>query len=234
VINGPLFINSPFNSFTWKEKRRVYVLGDVQITGKARIEDVEFVTMGEFKCFDDTRLVNVSVFCLKQLVFGDGASFSGNALSLSSLLVYKNARVENKSVIVVYGENKAITAVPAKTPTSQLPVSVSISQNAFVDGVIVACGNPGGIKTDKNTVVKGILWAQGAICHQGTLYGILRANELIEVSAIVANAKPKQPGTPPAVQKNFMTGSVHRLPGITEYYGPFFLGLPVIARWDGG
>jgi hypothetical protein len=236
VINGPLFINSSFNTFAWKEKRHVYVLGDVQITGKAYIEDVEFVTSGDFKCFDEARLVNVSVFCLKQLVIGDEASFSGNALTLSSFLVYKNGRVENKSVIVAYGENKGISAEPGKTPKPQqpVPVSVSLSQNAFVDGVIVACGNPGGIKTDKNTVVKGILWAQGAVCHQGTLYGILRANELIELSAIVALVKPPQPGAPPQVQKNFMTGSVRRLPGVTEYYGPFFLGIPVIARWDGG
>jgi hypothetical protein len=234
VINGPLLINSSFGTLAWKEKRRVYVLGDVQITGKACIEDVEFVTSGEFKCFDDARLVNVSVFCLKRLVIGDKATFSGNALTLSSLLVYKNARIENKSVIVAYGENKPLQVEPAKTPKPQLPVSVFLSQNAYVDGVIVACGNPGGIKTDKTTVVKGILWASGAICHQGTLYGILRANELIELSAIVVRAKPQQPGAPPQVQKNFMTGSVRRLPGVTDYYGPFFLGRPVIARWDEG
>jgi hypothetical protein len=241
VINGPLFINSSFNTFAWKQKRRVYVLGDVQITGKACIEDVEFVTSGEFKCFDEARLVNVSVFCLKRLVIGDKATFSGNALTLSSVLVYKNARIENKSVIVAYGKTKPPQVEPAKTPRPLLRVSVSLSQNAYVDGVIVACGNPGGIKTDKNTVVRGILWAQGAVCHQGTLYGILRANELIELSAVTASAiaaarnKPQQPGpgaTP--AQKNFMTGSVRRLPGITDYYGPFFLGRPVIARWDGG
>ena len=234
VINGPLFINSSFNSFAWKQKRRVYVLGDVQITGKACIEDVEFVTSGEFKCFDEAMLVNVSVFCLKRLVIGDKATFSGNALTLSSVLVYKNARVENKSVIVAYGKTKPLQVEPAKTPRPPLPYSVSLSQNAYVDGVIVACGNPGGIKTDKNTVVRGILWAQGAVCHQGTLYGILRANELIELSAIPGRIKAQQSGAPPQVQKNFMTGSVRRLPGVTDYYGPFFLGRPVIARWDEG
>jgi hypothetical protein len=232
VINGSLLINGSFTAVTWKEKRRVYVEGDVQVSGKANIEDIEFVTTGEFKCFDDAKLVNVSVFCLKRLVIGDRASFSGNALTLSALLVYKNGRIENKSIIVAYGENKGLPAVPAKAPKPQLPVSVFISQDAWVDGVIVACGNPGGIKTDKNTVVKGVLWAQGAICHQGTLYGVLRANELVELSVLMARVK--QSGLPPGPVKNFMNGSIRRLPDITEYYMPFFLGKPVIARWEEG
>ncbi|HUI91692.1 MAG TPA: hypothetical protein VLX68_05520 [Chitinivibrionales bacterium] len=235
VVNGSLLINGSFTTIAWKEKRRIFVLGDVQITGKASIEDVEFVTSGEFKCFDDARLFNVSVFCPKRLVIGDRASFSGTALTLSSLLVYKSGRIENKSIIVAYGENKGLPAAPAKTPRPQLPVSVFISQDANVDAVIVACGNPGGIQTDKNTVVKGILWAQGAICHQGTLYGVLRANELVDLPTLKARAKTSGLPAAPAVQpRNSMSGSIRRLPNVTEYFMPFFLGRQIIARWEEG
>lgn len=230
VVNGPLFVNGSYGPLVWREKRRVYVFGDVQISGKAEVENVEFVVAGEVKCFDEARLRNVSVFCTRRFVIGDMASFSGNALSLKSVLVYKQGRIEDKSVVVAYGDPKALPADPKKASRPQPPISefsVFLSQNAYCDGVIVACGNPGGIKTDKNVVVNGILWASGSVAHQGALCGVLRARNLTDIASLKA-------GNQPAAQKNTMTGSVRRLPSVMQYYCPFFMGRRALARWEEG
>jgi hypothetical protein len=232
VVNGPLFVNGVFGAIAWKEKRRIFVIGDLQFTGKVLIENVEFVTTGEVKCYDDTRLHNVSVFCVNRFMVGDRAEFSGNALTLSSVLICKNGQVEDRSVIVAYGENKPMQSDSAKKK-NQLPASVFLSQDASVDGVVIACGTPGGIKTDKNVIVKGILWASGTVVNQGSLYGILRANDMTDFATLMARVKGRQ-GAAPVVPKNTMTGSIHRLPEAAEYFGPFFLGAFAIVRWEEG
>jgi hypothetical protein len=232
VVNGSLFVNGVFRNVAWKEKRRIFVLGDVQITGKVSIEDVEFVVAGEVKCCDDSRLRNVSVFCVNRLIVQDRAVFSGSALTMSSALICKNAHVEDRSIIVAYGDKSAMPPDTAKKK-SPLPISVFLSQNASVDGVVIACGSPGGIKTDKNVIVKGIVWASGTVVHQGALYGILRANDLTDFGALMARIRLTAGHVPPA-QKNTMTGSIHRLPEVTEYFCPFFLGAFAIVRWEEG
>lgn len=233
VVNGPLFLNSPMAAIVWKEKRRIYVEGDVQITGNAAVENVDFVCDGDFKCLDQCALRNVSVFTTKHLVIGDRSCFSGNALVLSSVLVYRNARIENKSVIVAYGETSVQLQDSAQRKNPQLPISIFLRDNASVDGVIVACGTPGGIETDRNTLVNGALWASGTIVHQGSLYGILRANQLTDMGTMTAS-KQQTPGMPLAVAKNTLTGSIHPLQTIASYSWPFFMGKAVISRWDEG
>ncbi|HMD68744.1 MAG TPA: hypothetical protein VKF42_07665 [Chitinivibrionales bacterium] len=229
VVNGPLFLSSPMAQIVWKEKRRVFVLGDVQVTGNTVIENVEIVTSGELKCFDQSVLRNVSVFTAKRLVIGDRASFSGNALALSSVLVYKDGRIENQSVIVSYGENKTLAQDTTQRKKPQLPVSVFLRGNALVDGVIVACGTPGGIEADKNTVVHGALWASGAVVLQGSLYGVLRANDLTDMQTLKARTIGQGPP-----QKNVLEGSIRRLESLPGYAWPFFMGKSMIARWDEG
>lgn len=180
VVNGPLFLSSMVTPLVWSEKRRVFVFGDIQISGTTSIEDVELVTTGEVKLFDECKLHNVSVFSLGRLVVGDKASFSGNALVLQSVLVYKDASINERSVIVCYSENNAIPSDTTQKNKPKNPVSIFLRNNATIDGVVISCGNPGGISTDKNVVVKGILWASGPIVHQGSLFGILRAAELAD------------------------------------------------------
>jgi hypothetical protein len=234
VINGPLFVNGVSGRLVWREKRRIIVLGDVQITGDVSIRDVEFVTTGEVKCCDDARLSNVSVFCCKRFSVDDRAVFSGSVLTLSSVLVCKTGRVEDKSVIVAYGAGAAAAADSARgTKKMQLPVSVFLTQNASVDGTVVACGSPGGIRIDHGVVVRGIVWASGPVVHEGSLYGILHAQCLTDVAGILSRIRT-QPGEKQPVQKNILTGTIRRFPGVLDYPCPFFLGASVIARWEEG
>ena len=229
VVNGSLFLSGSMDPIVWKEKRRVFVLGDIQISGNTTVENVEFVSSGEVNCYDQSSLHNVSAFTAKRLVVSDRASFSGNALALSSVLICKNARVENKSVIVCYGEPPKDTAQRKK---NLLPVR--LLQNASVDGIIVACGTPGGIATDRNTAITGALWASGTIVLQGSLCGILRANQVTDMSSINSfmSQTPFAQFTSP---KNILVGSIRPLQTIASYAWPFFMGrAAVMIRWDEG
>jgi hypothetical protein len=231
IVNGPLFIDGSHHDLVWKDNRRVFIIGDLQITGKTAIEDIEFVVSGEVKCFDNCRLRNVSVFCGKKLTIGDNASFAGNAMTLSAISIFKRARVEEKSILVAYGENKQSSS-PVESPGTnkiKLLCSVFLSQDAKCDAVIVACGDPGGIMVDRNVVVRGGLWASGIVCQQGTVYGVLRCKQLVNTQQL--NEMQKM-GMAAGSTANNMTGSVRRLNSIADYYCPFFLGKPAIVRWE--
>jgi hypothetical protein len=231
VVNGPLFLNSSMSSIVWKEKRRVLVDGNILITGNTVVENVEFVCTGDLKCLDQSALRNVSVFTAKQLVIGDRSRFSGNALALVSVLVCNDAQIGNRSVIIAFGEDQSKPIDSTHQQTQKLPISVYLKDNVSVDGVIVACGTPGGIETDKNTIVNGALWASGAIVHEGSLFGILRANQLTDMQTIKAAAASGQ-GLP--VNKNILSGSIKPLQSVTGYIWPYFMGKQIITKWDEG
>jgi hypothetical protein len=229
AINGALFVYDPLGDVNWNQKRRIYLTGDVQISGKAKLKNIEFVSGGEFRCFDDVVLDNVSVFCEKRFLLGDRVVFKGNVVCLSSCLIYKKARVENKSIIVTYGENISKDKTGEKIARPRLPISVFISQEAFIDGIVIATGNGAGIKTDNSTTIKGVLWTDGLICHQGELMGILHAKQLIEFSVLMNMVRqgPNKPQNFP----NYLTGSIKKIDNIEQYYGPFYLGKPFINQW---
>ena len=231
VVNAPLFIDGSHHDLVWREKRRIFVGGDVQVTGRVFIENVEFVSSGEVKFLDDAALRNVSVFCQGRLVIDDRASFSGNVLTNSTILVKQNGRVENKSVLVAYG----IPAKTGKDTTSKklsLPVSVFLLQNAFCDGAVISCGTPCGIKTDKGSVVNGVLWTRGPVCLLGALHGILYAKSLIDEKTL-SDMSIAGRGVSKATV-NVLTGSIRRLPSVVDYPLPFFLGRTVLLSWQEG
>jgi hypothetical protein len=231
VVNGPLFIDGSHHDLVWREKRRIFVGGDVQVTGKVIIENVEFVAAGEVKFLDDAALRNVSVFCRGRLVIDDRAAFSGNVLTNSTILVKQYGRIENKSVLVAFGiPRKSGNDTAAKKIT--LPVSVFLLQNAFCDGAIISCGTPAGIKTDRTSVVNGILWAQGPVCLLGTLHGILYAKMLVDEQALSGMSRMSR-GIPP-LTNNILTGSIRRLPSVVDYPLPYFLGKPALVSWREG
>jgi hypothetical protein len=48
------------------------------------------------------------------------------------------------------------------------------------------------------------------------------------------SATKAQSGVPALHPGNFLTGKIIRLPEVTEYSCPFFLGAIAIMRWEGG
>jgi len=242
IVNGPLLLDGSHHDLFWKEKRRVMIMGDLQITGTVTVENIEFLVSGEVKLFDDCVFKNVSIFCSKTLTITDKSVFSGNAVSLTQISINKRARIDNKSVLVAYTESKPAQLlqpaqgqqIPQQSQAGQqikLLCSVFLTQDVRCDGTIIAYGDPSGIKTDRNVIVRGSLWSSSMICNEGAIYGFIRCKELI--SATELDARQKVPPAP-ASGKNFMTGSVRRLETIADYPYPFFMGKPSIIRWEDG
>ena len=77
----------------------------------------------------------------------------------------------------------------------------------------------GGISTDEETVIQGILWAEGRVCHKGRMRGIIKSGVLVDESE------------PLKVVSNSLAGSIQVLNEIGEYYLPYFMGQPVIKEW---
>jgi hypothetical protein len=224
TLNGQLFIDGSHRPLVWKRSRPLCVSGDVQITGDVSVDKIEFIVGGEMKCLDKAHLHRVSVFCKKRLTIGDDAVFSGRAITLSSLLVYQRGRIEDKSVIVAYG------TAPSDTGSVKKRIAtIVLRQYASCDGVLVACGNPATVVTDKNTIVKGVVWAKGMVCHQGTLFGVLRAQELVDEKTIFP---PSSGPPPPTSPNNVLKGSIRKLQAIDDYAFPFFMGRSCVVSWE--
>ncbi len=233
-VKGPLFIDGSHFDLTWKEKRRVTVLGDVQITGKVYIEGLELVTAGEIKCFDDCRLRDVTVFSLQRVVISDRAVFRGTAIAQTNMLLYGHAAVENRSMLIVTGGGKAPTPGPPGNKNqqgrpAQLRVfSMTFTESSTIDATVVSLKGEGdlGIKIDKNVIVKGILWTRGYISLAGTLYGVLHAKALVNAEQALLgqqiNPDPILPGT----------ASLRRIEDADKYYFPFFMGKLKIMQWQ--
>ncbi len=224
IVNGPLLLDGSHHDLYWKEKRRILVLGDLQITGTVTVENIEFLVSGNVNLFDNCVFRNVSIFCSKTLTITDKAVFSGNALSLYQINASKRGRIENNSVLVAYNEKK-------DTSSSRIKVlcSIFLTQEVRCDGTVISCGNRAGIKTDKNVIIHGSLWSDSVICHEGTLLGFMRCKELISSEELDS----RQTSTPPPISgKNVMKGSVRRLETIADYPYPFFMGKPSIVSWE--
>jgi hypothetical protein len=227
-VKGPLFIDGSHFDLVWKEKRRISVLGDVQLTGKVDIEGVELIASGEIKCFDDCHLRNVVALAQQRFIMADRAVFSGTAIAQTNMLIYGHAVVENRSMLVVIGEGKAPTPPTGGggIPPKKI-FSITFTESSTIDATVVALKNELGVKIDKNATVKGILWTKGYAALAGTLYGVLYAKALVNVekalSATVAIAPdPILPGT----------ASIRRIEDIDKYYFPFFMGKLTVIQWQ--
>ena len=232
-VKGPLFIDGSHFDLSWKEKRRVTVLGDVQITGKVYIEGLELVAGGEIKCFDDCRLRDVTVFSLQRVVMSDRAVFRGTAIARTNMLLYGHAVVENRSMLIVTGGGKVASPPAGPIPPNgpaRLPVfSITFTESSTIDATVVSLKGEGdlGIKIDKNAIVKGVLWTKGYMGLAGTLYGVIHAKALVNAEKALSG---KEQITPDPILPG--TASLRRIEDADKYYFPFFMGKLKIMQWQ--
>ncbi|MDR2727821.1 MAG: hypothetical protein LBB56_01725, partial [Chitinispirillales bacterium] len=163
TVKGHLLLDGAFSEIVWKDKRKVLIYGDLQITGLFKLENLELRAAGEIRILDKASLVNVSLFSMSRIFIGDNAVFSGNALSAGSINVYGNAEIKEKSSLITTGSR---ASTQQDKPSNY---SIFLSESSVFDGTAIALGNPGGIKTDAGVKLSGILWAQKAVCHSGKL-----------------------------------------------------------------
>lgn len=245
-IRGSLLIDGVYWDLNWHppKRRTVVVQGDLQLTGTVLVENVDFVVGGEIKILDKARLRDVSLFTMSEIFIGDAARFAGDALALKAITVYGDARVEDKSTLVVKCKQATEGAVlqppgttaDATSPSPSTPKSVAqggdgaalsqefdcyISERAYVDGTVIVIN--GGMKTGSEAVVSGVLYVQMQLCHLGTVYGVVKAGMLVDC---------EDPQSGQGLPQQGMRGTIQAYEAVTEYRFPSFLGKPTIISWE--
>lgn len=232
TINSHLIIDGSNFGLSLKGNRSITVLGDIQITGEVSIEDVTLIAGGEIKLFDESKLLNVSLFSNSRIFIGDFANYQGDALACHSVTIYGNASVRNKSTIVVSGKSSKSSSQSQK---DSLQYSIIIADKAMVDGTCMALRTPGSIKTEQNTLVTGILWAKNTVCHRGRMKGLINASRVIDcddpgqLAPLSTSPHDSTGGT--IIQKSAVPGDLAPLPNISDYPMPYFTGIPYIIDW---
>lgn len=238
TISGPLFIDGSHRDLTWKEERTIYVIEELQITGSVYLEGMTFIVGGDVKILDEARLKSVEIFSSARIFFAGESVFNGNAMACADIEIYEEAAIAGKSIIVSTGLSKSgqhientnslEEAVPMKEGEKKAnpeqkkkikPYSAYIRDQASFDGVLIDLRRLGGISTDEETVIQGILWAEGRVCHKGRMKGIIKSAVLVDESE------------PMKVVSNSLAGSIQVLDEIGEYFLPYFIGHPVIKDW---
>ena len=215
IVRGPFFIDGSHFDLTWKSKKRIVVLGDLQITGTVALEGMDFLVAGEIKLFDKANLRNVFLFSTKAISIRGDAAFSGSAVTESNIIVTDNALVENRSMLVVSRK----TSPKGKKALFSATFSGSSATNATV----VALGDSLGIKIDRNAKVKGMLWTQGAMCLDGQVSGRIRASKFVD-GALAMAGKPLE-------ALSIFHGTMLPFDDASSYYFPFFMGrVSIIER----
>jgi hypothetical protein len=231
-VNGPLFIDGSRFDLSWKQKRRISVAGNVQITGKTTIEGADFAASGEIKCFDDSRLLNASIFSAKRISMSDRSIFSGTAISRAGMLFYGNATVKNRSILVTTGK-KTDTITSGKSgknisdSSADSTFAITFNELSNIDATVISLNDTLGIKIDKHAVIKGILWTKGYLGLAGTLYGVAFAKALVNPSNLFTENKQIKAD---AVLAG--TASIRKNEYVNKYFFPFFMGKLSIMQWQ--
>ncbi len=243
TVYGPLFIDGSSRDLRWKTKRTICILEELQLTGDIVIEDVTFVVKGDIKILDNTVLNSVELFTASRIFFAGESQFRGNVMACGDVEIYEQATISGKSIIITAGlsekskstlKKKTEEPVPtamnaAKTPNleeqkneekeKKKVYSLYVRDQAIVDGVLINLSKTFGISTDVETIISGVLWATGKVCHRGRMKGVIKAKVLVDE------------GDPGTTAGNVLTGTIKELESISSYYLPYFIGEPKLIEW---
>ncbi len=245
-VKGDLLIEPTFATVRWNTKRRIVVEGDLQVGGEAFVRGIDFVVQGEARISGEAELRDVSIVTGKRFVMMDAARLSGDVLSMADIVLAHEVEVRDKSVLVATGQSgrRAVSgsggsgkgAVPgartkAGTPSAGAgatgtatgsPFAIVLSDFALVDGSLIALQQPGGIHIGASATVTGIVYAQGQLCHEGLVTGVIKAATLVDCS------------DPTTVRPDFMAGKVEPIEDLTPYRLPSYVGRLTVLEWYEG
>ncbi len=241
-VDGDLFLDGRSHDIVWDEDRTVHVMGDLQITGTVYLENLRIFVGGEIRILDEAVFKNVNLYAEQRIFFGEEMTtnkiqFQGSAATKGVVEIVGEARILEHSTIISLGKQKKPETSKADAKESSPPppapspsdsarseaggekFGIYVRNTAEVDGVLISLGPNLGIRTDPETFCTGVLWAEGKVCHQGELYGVIRANVLTTMD---------DPGN---TATNHLSGRVRSLETISSYTMPYFIGLLTVLEW---
>jgi hypothetical protein len=238
TINGDLTIDGRTSKFAMKEKRTLYINGKCAIIGDVKIEDVSFVVADDIILSEGASIKNASIYTSRGLYIENNSEFSGDAIALHSISVYDEATVINKSSLVVAGTvTTSSSDSTSEGKRDSLKYSIQIENKAAVDGVCIALGSPGSVKSGPETKITGIIWAKNNVCHQGQMEGCIKAGKMVDCTMPDGSDLPtlgQSAGNEQQQQisgSNTMNGSIKPLETISQYKVPCFTNELAIIDW---
>ena len=225
-VKGPLTIDGTHFDLSWKKKRRVTVLGDIQIFGKTNLEGLEFIASGDITCADDCRLLDVTLVAAGRMIMADRAVFSGTAIAATNMLIHGQASIERRSMLIATGEGKTPPLKPGMPPKPRI-FSITCTERATIDATVIALKDELGVKIDKAAAIKGVIWTKGFVSIAGKLFGVVHAKALVDADQAIDPTKTPQPIA-------ILPGSaaINRIDDANRYYFPFFMGKLAIIQWQ--
>lgn len=225
TLHGNLIIDGSYHPLVWKDTGTITVLGQLDISNDVSIEGLRFVASGNITLSGKAKLTQASIFTQSKLFIADNALFQGNAMACNSVAIYGNAVVDRKSIIVVPGSTLSSTTDSVNNPDKGKKIyAIEIGDHAVVDGILIALGSRGDIKTHADVMITGVMIAQKAVGHLGKMAGLISAGSFIDPD----NEAAPVPGSK---QKNVIRGEIEPLNTIVNYKLPFFLGKLSIVKW---
>lgn len=242
-VKGDLLIEPTFTSLRWVSDRRIVVEGDLQIGGEAYVQGLDFVVQGETRITGEAELKNVSIVTQKRFVMLDASRMSGDVLSMADIVLAHEAEVRDQSVLVAVGQpgqgagggggGQGVSAAGVKpgqggtggaggAASTASQFAIVLSDFALVDGSLIALQQPGGIRIGASAVVTGIVYAQGKLCHEGVVTGVMRAAQVVDCS------------DPTTIRPNYMAGKVEPIDDLTPYRLPPYVGRLTVLEWYEG
>jgi len=73
IVRGHLLLDGAFSNVLWRDKRKIEVYGDLQITGSFELKNLEFDVKGEVRILDNASLADVYIFASRSIFIGDNA-----------------------------------------------------------------------------------------------------------------------------------------------------------------
>ncbi len=213
TVKGPLFIDGTGQRVSGEIDKTVYALEEVQITGDVHIKDITIAADKDVKLLDNAHLENVEVYTSARFYISGNSVFSGSCIARGDIEVFQEAEIRDKSIFISIGEMKRENIKERK------PFSIFFRDEITADGVFIDLRGKGGISTSEGSLIKGILWSNSEILHNGIAKGFVRAGRLIS-----RNINDTTSG-------NFLEGDINRLDKIDEYWLPYYIGQPEILTW---
>lgn len=221
-VKGSLVLDGSHNPLTWQPDSCT-IIGDLQTTGDVTIQNAHLAVEGQVKLFDKTRLRKCFVYTPSEVSIGDKALLQATIVTEGAINVFGQAQFLYPSTLVACG---APLAKADSTTAANNDFAITLSEQASLDATIIALRTPGAIKVTKEVKVRGIVWAAQAVCHRGSLKGVLCAQRLIACndSTTLHNSLSSN--------ENMVGGTIEILRSITQYTMPCFFGNLVITGWS--
>lgn len=232
TIHGSLFFDGSSRDLVIKgDGRTIIVEEELQFTGTVIISNITFVVAGDIKILDQANLSEVTMFTKSRLFIGGASRFKGTAISKGVIEIYDEAAVEDRSTLLSMGigstaakknlKSKATIDTTQSTDSLKTRLfAVNVRDKSTVDAILIDMSKTqGGISTAEETVLRGVLWSEGTVCHRGELEGVIKAKVLVDDDHLTATTE------------NYMEGDVNVFDGLDHYLFPIYFGRPVLINW---